>query len=54
MRLKKDIEERKKNEEKLSHSLKEKSEECCRLENENGQLKLNLQDSRQHEEDLER
>lgn len=54
IRLIKEIEERKNNEEKLAQSLKDKYEECCRLENENGQLKLDLQDSRQHEEDLER
>lgn len=36
MRWTKEIEERKKNEEKLAQSLKDKSEECCRLESENG------------------
>lgn len=52
MRLTKEIEERKKNKEKLSQSLKVKSEECCRLENENGQLMSDLQNDKEHEEDL--
>lgn len=52
MRLTKEIEERKKNKEKIAQSLKDKSDECCRLENEIGQLKDELQDARDHEEDL--
>lgn len=54
MGLTNEIEGRKKNEENLNQSLKERSGECCRLDCEIGQLKLDLQESKHHEEELER
>lgn len=42
MKLTKEVEEMKNNEENLSQLLKDKFDECCRLDCENDQLKLDL------------
>lgn len=54
MRLSKDIEDRKKKEENLVVSLKNKFEECGRLTHENELLRSNLEQSRSNEQELER
>ncbi|XP_059068609.1 uncharacterized protein LOC131859095 [Cryptomeria japonica] len=54
MGLAKEIEGRKKSEENRSRSLKDRSDECCRHNCENDQVKLELQQSKNNEEELER
>lgn len=54
MRLTKDIEARKKNEESLNQSMKERFDKCCRLNCENDQMNLELLQSNNNEQDLER
>lgn len=54
MRMSKDIEDRKKNKENLSYSLKERLEECNRLTHENDMLGLELVQSKNNEQELER
>lgn len=52
MRMKKEIEEKKKNEENLAQSLKEKYEECIQLDNELEQSKNNEEVFEKHIDDL--
>lgn len=47
MKLIKEIEKRKKNEENISQLLKDKSDECCRLDYENDQLKHDLHETKE-------
>lgn len=54
MKLTKEIEDQKKNEEILTQSLKGRSDECCKLNHENDLLKLELIKSKNNEQDLER
>lgn len=54
MKLKKEIEDWKKNEQTLTHSLKNRSEECCRLTYENDNLKLELVHCKNDGQELER
>lgn len=54
MRLTKEIKDRKNNEENLAQSLKERVDECFRLTYENDQLKLELTQSRNNGQELER
>lgn len=54
MKLTKEIEDLKKSEERLTRSLKDRSDECCRLNHENNLLKLELMQSKNNEQELER
>lgn len=54
MGLTKEIEGRKKKEENINQSIKDRSNECCRLNYEIDQLKLELHQSKNNEEELER
>jgi predicted nuclease with TOPRIM domain len=53
MRLTKEIDENKKKEEYVIQTLKERSDECNRLDLENEQLNFELQQSHNNEEELE-
>ncbi|XP_059071917.1 uncharacterized protein LOC131871232 [Cryptomeria japonica] len=54
MGLTKEIEGRKKKEENINQSIKDRSNECCGLNYEIDQLKLELHQSKNNEEELER
>lgn len=54
IKLEKEIEDKNKNEESLTRSLKDRSNECCRLNCENDQLRLELMQSKNYEQELER
>lgn len=54
MKLTKEIEERKKNEENMAQSLKDKYEECNRVNSRFIQLEIELQQSKNNEQELER
>lgn len=54
MRLTKEIEDQKNNEENLTQSLKARANECFRITYENDQLKLELTQSRNNGQELER